>query len=213
MKGCSNLVDFGEACWYPRIGWHRRDRRSLGGRPRNSVLSSHDFSAFSATAWRASLTGLAGDVSYCPPAVLVIYKLKTACERPDGLRRSPSPWDGLELARQLEREGVVESIPPTTVCRILARYPLKPRRHYPWLSSHRARDTEFCARVADMVDLGTPPLHNDELVRRVDKTTSLQPRLCLHPLRPANAELRLRVEPEDRRAGAKALAHAIPATI
>jgi hypothetical protein len=57
---------------------------------------------------------------------MVASTIKTACERPHSVGRSPSPWDGLELARQLGRKGVIESIPLVTVYRILVRHQLKP---------------------------------------------------------------------------------------
>jgi len=170
------LVDFGEACRYPLIGWHRRDRRLLSGWPRNRVPSAQRLSDFSATVWRAFLIHLAWDASgFPPPAAMVASKAKTACERPHSFGRSPSPWDGLELARQLRREGVVESIPPVTICRILIRHQLKPRCRQPCLSSHRPRNTVFCAQVTDMVDVDMPHSHNGNLVRGIAETTSLQP--------------------------------------
>jgi hypothetical protein len=71
---------------------------------------------------------------------VAVHLVKLACERPDRLGRSLSQWDCLELARQLEREGLVESISPETVRRILEHHKLKPWRHHLWLSPHTPHD-------------------------------------------------------------------------
>lgn len=125
-----------------------------------------------------------------------------ACERPDKLGRSLSQWDCLELARQLEHEGIVEHISVETVRRILAHHKLKPWRSHLWLSPTTPRDLEFCARVAALVDLYTRSLRHDEIVLCTDEKTSLQPRPRRHATRPATSELPNRVEHEYRRAGA-----------
>jgi transposase len=125
-----------------------------------------------------------------------------ACERPDKLGRSLSQWDCLELARQLEHEGIVEHISAETVRRILAHHKLKPWRSHLWLSPTTPRDLECCARVAALVDLYTRSLRHDEIVLCTDEKTSLQPRPRRHATRPAKSELPNRVEHEYRRAGA-----------
>ena len=70
---------------------------------------------------------------FFPPAV-ALYVVKIACERPDVVGRSLSQWDSTELARQLVQDGVVDTISPQTVQRILASHKLKPWRHHLWLS-------------------------------------------------------------------------------
>jgi hypothetical protein len=131
-----------------------------------------------------------------------VHLVKLACERPDHLGRSLSQWDCAELARQLEAEGLVESISSETVRRILAHHKLKPWRHHLWLSPTTPRDATFYACVADIVDLYTRPLADDEVVLCVDEKTSLQPRPRLHATQPAQPSLPNRVEHEYRRAGA-----------
>jgi hypothetical protein len=59
-----------------------------------------------------------------------VHLVKLACERPEQLGRSLWQWDGVELARQLAREGLVERISPETVRRILEPHQLKPWRHH-----------------------------------------------------------------------------------
>jgi hypothetical protein len=60
-----------------------------------------------------------------PPDVAVPL-LKMAGERPDKLGRSLSPGDGLALARQRDRAGIVEPRAPETVRRLLVHPQLKP---------------------------------------------------------------------------------------
>jgi len=68
-----------------------------------------------------------------PPEVAVPL-VKIACELPDPLGRSLSQWDGVEVGRQLAAEGVVESISPQTVARVLKNHRLKPWRRPLWRS-------------------------------------------------------------------------------
>jgi len=125
-----------------------------------------------------------------------------ACERPDDLDRSLSQWDCVELARKLVADGVVTSISPQTVQRILSNHRLKPWRHHLWLSPQVPRDAEFAVRVTEIVDLYTRPLAPWEVVLCADEKTSLQPRPRLSPTLPARPGLPVRVEHEYRRAGA-----------
>jgi transposase len=142
-----------------------------------------------------------GAKPFFPPEV-VIRLVKLACERPDSIGRSLSQWDCQELARQLVEEGVVESISPETVRRILTHHQLKPWRHHMWLTSKQPRDEEFYARVQELIDLYTRPLLLQEVVLCVDEKTSLQPRPRLHPTRPAIPGKPNRVEHEYKRDGA-----------
>lgn len=132
-----------------------------------------------------------------------MHVVKLACERPDLRGRSLSHWDCIELARQLKRDRVVESISPQTVRRILASHKLKPWRNHMWLSPKHPRDTEFYTRVRDVIDWYTRPLAPDEVVLSVDEKTSIQPRKRLHKTRPAQAGGRPNlVEHEYKRCGA-----------
>src|SRR4030095_13110706 len=83
---------------------------------------------------------------FFPPAV-ALYVVKLACERPDVVGRSLSQWDSAELARQLVRDEILETLSPQTVQRILAHHKLKPWRHHLWLSPHVPRDAAFAAQV------------------------------------------------------------------
>ena len=136
------------------------------------------------------------------PPVVALYVVKLACERPDVVGRSLSPWDSAELARQLVRDGVVEAISPQTVQRILAHHKLKPWRHHLWLSPHVPRDAACAAQVRDIVTLYTRPLGIWDMVLCVDEKTSLQPRTRKAPTLAAQPGQPVRVEHEYTRKGA-----------
>lgn len=134
---------------------------------------------------------------------MAVYLVKIACERPDRLGTSLSQWDCAELARQLIHDGIVETISPQTVQRILASHKLKPWRNHMWLGQKHPRDAQFYATVTHLIDLYTRPLHEDELVLSYDEKTSLQPRPRLQKTKPAlPGHIPVRVEHEYRRAGA-----------
>jgi transposase len=145
---------------------------------------------------------LAGDVSRCFPPSVALNLVKIACERPDKLGRSLSQWDCVELVRQLERDGIVESISAATVRRILGSHQLKPWRHHLWLSPTVPRDAAFAQTVLEIVDLYTRDLGAHEMVLCVDEKTSLQPRTRKSPTRPAQPGRPVQVEHEYERKGA-----------
>lgn len=113
-----------------------------------------------------------------------------------------SQWDCRELADQLVRVGVVESISTDTVRRILENHHLKPWRHHLWLSPKVPRDADFAARVQNVSDLYTRDLAPHEVVLCVDEKTSLQPRPRKAPTRPAVEGRPVQVEHEYSRCGA-----------
>ena len=55
-----------------------------------------------------------------------MHVVKIACERPDDVGRSLSQWNCTEIARQLQRDGVVKSISAETVRQILLHHRLRP---------------------------------------------------------------------------------------
>ncbi len=126
-----------------------------------------------------------------------------ACERPDLKGRSLSQWDCAELARQTERDAVVETISAQTIRRILSHHKLKPWRHHMWLHAKRPRDAVFYEAIEEVIDLYIRDLAPDEVVLSVDEKTSLQPRPRAHPTQPARPGNRPNcVEHEYTRAGA-----------
>jgi transposase len=131
-----------------------------------------------------------------------MYVVKIACERPDELGRSLSQWDCTEIARQLVRDGVVESISAETVRRILVSHRLKPWRQKMWLSPKVPRDAAFAASVQEICDLYARPLGPDEVVLCADEMTSLQPRPRKAKTVPTDKDRPTRVEHEYSRCGA-----------
>jgi hypothetical protein len=92
--------------------------------------------------------------------VVALHLVKLACELPDTADRSLSLWTCAELARTLRRDGIVESISPQSVQRILESQKLKPWRVRYWLSPKVPRDTAFRqtapkAKVAALYLVGT----------------------------------------------------------
>lgn len=136
-----------------------------------------------------------------PPEV-ALHVVRLACDLPDIAGRSLSQWDCTELARHLHDEGIVDTISPQTVQRILARWQLKPWRSHVWLHPRSPRDAAFIAATRAIADLYLRPLLPTEMVLSLDEKTSLQPRPRRTPTRPARPGDPIQVEHEYARAGA-----------
>lgn len=137
------------------------------------------------------------------PPSLALELVKRACELPDELGRSLSVWTCAELARALKNDGLVESISPQSVQRILESQKLKPWRVHHWLSPKVPRDEDFYARVTNIRDLYTRRLEPHERVLSLDEKTSLQPRTRTASTKPALVgNVPVRVEHEYVRKGA-----------
>ena len=104
------------------------------------------------------------------------HLVKLACELPDDAGRSLSTWTCAELARTLRANGIVDTISPQSVQRILSSHELRPWRVHHWLSTKVPRDEAFRAKVVALCDLYTRPLGAHERVFSIDEKTSLQPR-------------------------------------
>jgi hypothetical protein len=114
-----------------------------------------------------------------------LHVVRLACEHPELLGRSLSPWAGPALARQLLADGIVEDLSAATGRRMLAAHQLKPWRQHRWRHPQHPRDASFSATVAELMARSTRPLQADELVLSRDEKTSLQPRPRPSPTRPA----------------------------
>ncbi len=137
------------------------------------------------------------------PPIVATYLVKLACELPDSIGRSLSLWTCAALARELIRVGLVDSISPQSVQRILTSYRLKPWRVHHWLSPKVPRDEAFRQNVLEICDLYTRPLEPHERVLSLDEKTSLQPRTRTSATRPARPGLvPVRLEHEYQRKGA-----------
>src|SRR5262249_15806422 len=110
------------------------------------------------------------------PPVLATHLVKLACELPDRAGRSLSLWTCAELARTAVERGILESISPQSVQRILQSYKLKPWRVHHWLSPKVQMDEAFPDTVLDVLDLYTRPLQAHAQGWSVDEKTSLPPR-------------------------------------
>jgi transposase len=152
--------------------------------------------------WQDYQTNRAPDVDRSFPPAVATQLVKLACELPDDQGRSLSLWTCAELARTLQREGIVESISPQSVQRILASYRLKPWRVHYWLNAKAPRDEEFRRRTEEICELYTRELEPNERVLSVDEKTSLQPRTRKFATRAARPDVPVRLEHEYQRCGA-----------
>lgn len=135
--------------------------------------------------------------------MVATHLVKLACELPDLAGRSLSLWTCAELARTAADKGIVESISPQSVQRILEGRRLKPWRVHFWLSPKAALDETFRATVLEILDLYTRPLDPHERVLSLDEKTSLQPRTRTVPTRPALPDgVPVHLEHEYQRKGA-----------
>lgn len=150
--------------------------------------------------WMMSLAAAARLVF---PPVVAMHLVKMACELPQAAGRSLSLWTCAELARSLGEAGVVDSISPQSVQRILSSHKLKPWRVHYWLSPKAPRDEAFRAQVLKICELYTRPLGVHERVLSLDEKTSLQPRTRGCATRPPQPGLLpARLEHEYARKGA-----------
>lgn len=151
----------------------------------------------------ASTTHLVAGGPRVFPPIVAVHLVKLACELPDDVGRSLSTWSCAELARTLKESGIVETISPQSVQRILSSHKLKPWRVHHWLSTKVPRDEAFRAQVVALCDLYTRPLGAHERVLCVDEKTSLQPRTRTSPTRPAlPGGIPVQIEHEYQRKGA-----------
>jgi DDE superfamily endonuclease len=137
------------------------------------------------------------------PPVIAAHLVKLACELPDKAGRSLSLWTCAELARTAIERGVVESISPQSVQRILQSQKLKPWRVHHWLSPKVEMDEAFRATVLEVMDLYTRAPAPHEQLWSLDEKTSLQPRTRSAPNLPAQpGNVPIYVEHEYARKGA-----------
>jgi transposase len=205
-------------------GWLQRQKTPLGRakRARSMLLLEQDHSYAQTAKWvglternlrkwarRFHARGVAGLWEKSRPGrtpvfspEVALYLVKLACERPDRLSRSLSQWDCPELARKLKADGIVETISPKTVGRILRSHKLKPWRYHLWLSTKVPRDEHFAHLIRTLVELYTHPLTKEEMVLCVDEKTNLQPRPRLASTLPTQPGFPTRLEYEYKRAGA-----------
>jgi hypothetical protein len=143
------------------------------------------------------------------PPVVTTHLVKLACDLPEDHDRSLSLWTCAELADQVVRQGLVESISAQTVQRLLADQRLRPWRVHHWLRPKAPRDQAFADKVTSLCQLYTQPRGEHERVFCVDEKTSIQPRPRTAPTRPARPGTPVRLEAEYKRCGATNLLSAL----
>lgn len=143
------------------------------------------------------------------PPVVTTHLVKLACELPEEQGRSLSLWTCAELARALVLQGLVDSISPQTVQRMLAEQRLRPWRVHHGLAPRGPRDQAFADRVTALCQLYTQPLSAQQRVLCLDEKTSIQPRPRTAPTKPARPGAAVRVEAEYKRCGATNLLGAL----
>jgi transposase len=134
-----------------------------------------------------------------------------ACQLPAATGVPLSRWSAPELAADLAAQGLVNSISPSSVLRILAEHPIKPWQYQSWIFP---RDPDFAAKATVILDLyqgsyqGQPLRPGDRIVS-VDAKPSIQARVRCHATCPPGPGRPARVEHEYDRAGALALLAAL----
>jgi len=142
--------------------------------------------------------------SFSPLEVTEVKAL--ACQLPATSGVHLSRWSRAELAYELVSRGLVGSISPATVWRILDTDAICPWRHRMWIFP---RDPDFAAKAARALDLYArafegQALDDDEFVICADEKTSIQARCRCHPTLPPGRARMMRVEHEYERRGALA---------
>lgn len=100
-----------------------------------------------------------------------------------------SLWTCAELARTLVRDGIIDTISPQTVQRVLQASRLKPWRVHYWLSPKVPRDEAFRELVLNLCDLYTRAPVGEERIVSLDEMTSIQPRTRSAATKPARPGL------------------------
>jgi transposase len=134
-----------------------------------------------------------------------------ACQLPAATGVPLSRWTAPELAAELAAQGLVSSISPSSVLRILAEHPIKPWQYQSWIYP---RDPDFAAKATVILDLYQGYYQGKRLgpgdrIICVDAKPSIQARARCHATGPPRRGRPVRVEHEYERAGALALLAAL----
>ena len=160
MRKCTHLYHyfldprFGFMSW-PTARAYRRSRDRFSSSVRLCV-SGENGSSNCESRVSATRRGAAGCRLF--PPVVAAHLVKLACELPDKAGRSLSLWSCAELARTAIEKGLIASISPQSVQRILSSQKLKPWRVHHWLSQKVPMDEAFRTTVLEILTLYTRPL-------------------------------------------------------
>jgi transposase len=131
-----------------------------------------------------------------------------ACENPQDSDRPVSHWTPRELAAEIVKRGIAETISERTVQRILNEADLKPHRVQSWLN-HTPDDPQAFWKRAERICLcyrHAPVLYGAGIhVVSSDEMTGIQALERLHPTRPMRPGQTERQEFEYERHGTRAL--------
>ena len=95
------------------------------------------------------------------------------CESPEDYGRPITHWTHRELAEEAIKQGIVDSISPTHLGRLLKKNDLKPHRSQYWLNAKADERKE--ERIADICTLYGQAIHNtQEVIISVDEMTGVQ---------------------------------------
>lgn len=132
--------------------------------------------------------------------------IAVACEPPSDSDGPISHWTPAELAREVIKRGIVESISPRHVDRFLKEGGIRPHKSRYWMTSKdKLEDPEgYQANVENICDtyLSAPDLHEQGVhIISTDEKTSIQALERVHPTKPVRPGLQERIEGEYKRHG------------
>ena len=157
-------------------------------------------------AWPDFRKGHGGeDPALFPPEIIVAVKA-LACQLPKQLGLPFSKFTHDEIAREVEKQGIVASISGKTVWRWLNKDAIRPWCYRSWIWP---RDPEFEQKAAKILDLyqgiwDEKPLDSHDFVLSSDEKTSIQARHRLVSTTAPTVGRYGRVEHEYKRKGALA---------
>ena len=127
-----------------------------------------------------------------------------ACELPATRGLPLSRLSCGDIAREVERSGLVATLSDKTVWRWLSEDAIRPWQHRCWIFP---RDPDFAAKAGRILDLYVrrwqgKPLGGSDFVISTDEKTSIQARRRRHATLPPGPDRSLRVEHEYERCGA-----------
>ena len=129
-----------------------------------------------------------------------------ACELPATRGLPLSRFSCSEIAREVERNGLVATISDKTVWRWLHEDAIRPWQHRCWIFP---RAPDFAAKAGRILDLygrqwKGKPLGRNDFVISTDEKTSIQARCRIHRTSPPGPDQPMRVEHEYERRGSLA---------
>jgi transposase len=133
----------------------------------------------------------------------------TACEPPEKSGRPITHWTHTELADEVVKRQIVESISPRHLGRLLGEADLRPHRMRYWLNAKEKDQPDFAAQVQQVCATyaSAPELYDHGHTHTVstDEMTGIQALERIAPTKPAQPGREARVEFEYTRHGTQAL--------